>query len=81
LIVMSFPYLLCLGACVFAAIVGLITVSSLVGLFLFYGPLRLLWNARPSIRKYLGGSITRLGLVSFGVCMLAGFAWAFCFVR
>lgn len=72
--------LLCLLACLILALVGLITVSSVVGLFLFYGPLRLLWNARPAIRKYLGGSIWRLGIISFGICALAGFAWTVCFV-
>lgn len=78
---MFFINLFGLIACLFAASVGLVTVSCFVGLFLYYGPLQLLRNNSPSIRKYLGGSITRLGLVSFGVCMLAGFAWAFCFVR
>lgn len=71
----------CLIACLFASLVGLITVSSTVGLVIVYGPLRLLWKARSAIRTYFGGSITRLGLVSFAICGLAGFAWAFCFVR
>lgn len=68
-----------LVVCFFAALVGMISFLSVVGLVFFYGPLRLLWNARPAIRKYLGGSITRLGVVSLVLCGLAGFAWAFCF--